>query len=526
MPRVSRKFHIAASFAALLLGFFLILGGLSAYKYFTTKSRYASQVLSRINKDQIELIRTFFDQISNQLTTVRDLGRTGLFPQDEITTLNQKFIPLLQNQEMISGILLADDGGHEYFIYKKSEKWITRVLKPEESGTVAVFQEWKTANEPITEWEKRIDYDPRKRPWFHAPPPEDGVHWSPVYAFHESGRPGITASIAWKKPRTPEGFVVFAVDIPLDHFKKLLKPADSKFPGILFLVNPQTGRFILGEFPGRDAAATKSSPPPSEKVISTAVRKWRDLGAPQDQAVEVSVESGRWLVALRPLTEGKEEGFWIGIASPEAGVMAELKKTLFHLDLVDMAIAFSGSVFIALFLWKIAGLGAASRRPENPVDRFRRYLASGEGERVEFKSTVRTNLKTGKTGKEIELAWLKAVVAFLNTQGGVVLLGVDDAGTVVGLEADGFENPDKCQLHIKNLIHQHIGGEYAGFIRITLVEIHGKTAVMVECSPAHEPVFLKIGKNEEFYVRSGPSSMKLSPSQTVSYVLQNRKNFT
>jgi predicted HTH transcriptional regulator len=142
---------------------------------------------------------------------------------------------------------------------------------------------------------------------------------------------------------------------------------------------------------------------------------------------------------------------------------------------------------------------------------------------VEFKSTVRTNLKTGKPGKEIEFAWLKAVVAFLNSSGGTLLIGVDDSGRIVGIEPDGFENADKCQLHLKNLINQHIGAEYSSFIQITLVDVDGMTVVLVECSPAREPVFLKIGKNEEFYIRSGPSSIKLSPSQTVSYVLQNMK---
>ena len=46
---------------------------------------------------------------------------------------------------------------------------------------------------------------------------------------------------------------------------------------------------------------------------------------------------------------------------------------------------------------------------------------------------------------------------------------------------------------------------------------------MIECTKATDPVFLKIGKNEEFYIRSGPSSVKLSPSQIVNFVQQNKK---
>ena len=109
-------------------------------------------------------------------------------------------------------------------------------------------------------------------------------------------------------------------------------------------------------------------------------------------------------------------------------------------------------------------------------------------------------------------------MAFLNSEGGVVLLGVDDTGRIVGVGPDNFENSDRCLLHVKNLINQHIGAEFSSFMTITLVEVDEKEVVMIECEPSKKPVFLKMGKNEEFFVRTGPSSVKLSPSQTISYL--------
>ena len=132
-------------------------------------------------------------------------------------------------------------------------------------------------------------------------------------------------------------------------------------------------------------------------------------------------------------------------------------------------------------------------------------------------------LKTGKVGKEIEFAWLKAIVAFLNSDGGSLLMGVTDAGEVCGLEVDNFENNDRCLLHVKNLLNQHVGAELSPFIDISLVEQQTGIVVMIECLKVADPVFLKIGKNEEFYIRSGPSSVKLSPSQIVNFVQQNKK---
>jgi predicted HTH transcriptional regulator len=158
-----------------------------------------------------------------------------------------------------------------------------------------------------------------------------------------------------------------------------------------------------------------------------------------------------------------------------------------------------------------------------PIVRLTNYINKGEGATIEFKSTIRTNLKTGKNGKEIELAWLKAIVAFLNSAGGALLIGVDDTGKIMGLEIDGFANRDKCLLHVKNLINHHIGAEFSSSIRTNVIEIEDREVMMIECNHVASAIFLNIGKNEEFYVRSGPSSTKLSPSQTVQFVLQKGK---
>jgi predicted HTH transcriptional regulator len=140
---------------------------------------------------------------------------------------------------------------------------------------------------------------------------------------------------------------------------------------------------------------------------------------------------------------------------------------------------------------------------------------------IEFKSTMRMNLHTQKAGKEIEVAWLKAVVAFMNTDGGTLLFGVSDDGVIKGLDADGFASDDKCQLHFKNVINQHIGAESHKHLSFKLVNMDGKQIGVVSCSRCAEPVYLRTGKSEEFYIRSGPSNDALPVSKIVTYI-QNR----
>ena len=156
------------------------------------------------------------------------------------------------------------------------------------------------------------------------------------------------------------------------------------------------------------------------------------------------------------------------------------------------------------------------------AEHIRSLISSGESDRVEFKSSLRWNLKTDAADKRIEKAWLKSVVAFLNTNGGLLLVGVEDDGSILGIDADQFANEDKYLLHVNNRIKQHIGLEYAGFIRFQLVPVEHKNVLIVECQPSPSPVFLKMGNDEDFYIRIGPGSRKLTTSEVLSYVT-NRK---
>lgn len=155
----------------------------------------------------------------------------------------------------------------------------------------------------------------------------------------------------------------------------------------------------------------------------------------------------------------------------------------------------------------------------NDSDYILELIRRGESKRLEFKSTLRTNLITGKPDWNIEHAVLKTIVAYLNTDGGILLVGVSNTGEVLGIKNDGFSNEDRFLLHFKQLIKQHIGLNYAPMIEYTLVPVSGKEVLEIECKKSDEAVFLKTDKNdEEFYIRIGPSSERLTGSKLIEYV--------
>ena len=153
----------------------------------------------------------------------------------------------------------------------------------------------------------------------------------------------------------------------------------------------------------------------------------------------------------------------------------------------------------------------------NEID-LQSIITHGENQDVEFKSTLRWNIHANQMGKEIEIAWMKTVVAFLNSEGGTLLVGVADDGEIVGTELDKFKNDDKYLLHVNMSIKDFLGVEYATHISFDLIEAGRKKVLYVNCKAFDDAVFLKNGNEDEFYVRFGSSSKKLTTKEVLGYM--------
>ncbi len=157
-------------------------------------------------------------------------------------------------------------------------------------------------------------------------------------------------------------------------------------------------------------------------------------------------------------------------------------------------------------------------KKESLEEKVKKIIREGEKDKIEFKSTLRTNLHSGGLDKKIEHSVLKTVCAFLNSHGGTILIGVSDDKKVCGIEKDNFANEDKSILHLTNLIKSHLGKEFFHFIKVEVIKIDEKGVILVECEKSDKPAFLKFNQIEEYYIRSGPASVKLDGSSLVDYV--------
>ncbi|MBC7366412.1 MAG: DUF262 domain-containing protein [Undibacterium sp.] len=155
-------------------------------------------------------------------------------------------------------------------------------------------------------------------------------------------------------------------------------------------------------------------------------------------------------------------------------------------------------------------------------------IAEGESDELEFKSTLRWDVKEGTINKKLEEVIMKTVAAFANSQGGTLLIGVADDGEVLGLEPDynslGGVDCDKFELHLRNLFNQQFGtGFVTSKVVIKFYKVGEKEVCQIETAAAKEPVILKVkDKNgqtaEKFYARSGNSSQEILLSEMNAFI--------
>lgn len=151
---------------------------------------------------------------------------------------------------------------------------------------------------------------------------------------------------------------------------------------------------------------------------------------------------------------------------------------------------------------------------ESVNEELEELIVAGESDRVEFKSTLRYDLRTKEVNKKLEFVIAKTIAAFLNSEGGDLLIGIDDDSNALGLEDDlktlGKQNIDGFELHLIGIIKSYVGTQYGGHIKISFPIYASQQICRVRVSRSGTPVFTTYEGKDEFFVRTGCSSQPLS----------------
>lgn len=152
---------------------------------------------------------------------------------------------------------------------------------------------------------------------------------------------------------------------------------------------------------------------------------------------------------------------------------------------------------------------------------LKELILIGENEKLEMKSTLRYDLRQNIVNKNLEYVIAKTVSAFLNSEGGILIIGVDDNGNALGLEKDietfSKKDVDGFELHLRNIIKKHLGSNFEKHLKITFPIIDEKTICKVKILKSGRPVFANFEGKDSFYVRNGNSSIPKNREEQSEY---------
>ncbi len=159
------------------------------------------------------------------------------------------------------------------------------------------------------------------------------------------------------------------------------------------------------------------------------------------------------------------------------------------------------------------------KEPKN--EKVQELILAGESDTVEFKSTLRYDLRSKEVNKKLEYVITKTIAAFMNSEGGNLFIGVDDNQNMLGLADDistlSKPNIDGFELHLIEIIKKYIGAGLISHIKISFPVVEDNQICRIKISKSGKPVFIQHEGKEDFFVRSGCSSQPLGREEQSAY---------
>ncbi len=147
-------------------------------------------------------------------------------------------------------------------------------------------------------------------------------------------------------------------------------------------------------------------------------------------------------------------------------------------------------------------------------------ILRGETGEAEFKMGAIQNTKTGKKDPKMLMQVVETVAAFMNSSGGILILGVDDDGQVLGIEREypladpKKQNRDGYELVLRNILTQKLGIIFLPYFSIHFQKVHKKELCYIVVDPAPQPVYV----NGDLIVRNGNQKLRLKAQDAINYI--------
>lgn len=174
--------------------------------------------------------------------------------------------------------------------------------------------------------------------------------------------------------------------------------------------------------------------------------------------------------------------------------------------------------------------------PPRPPRECLDTIKEGETSTVEFKSSMLYDCATGQKNPSLKESLLRAIVAFINTGGGIIYVGVTDSGEIRGIAPDyklieRRPNWDGWSQTLSNMINDKIEMpapfSYVSYDRVSLNDAQNRPCDVAKITVlrAQTPAWIDVGGKRTLVTRQGTANRPLDPMDTVAYVSRRFPNW-
>jgi predicted HTH transcriptional regulator len=114
----------------------------------------------------------------------------------------------------------------------------------------------------------------------------------------------------------------------------------------------------------------------------------------------------------------------------------------------------------------------------------------------------------------------------MNSQGGSLVIGVDDNGRILGLDRDfqalgKKKSWDEWIMHFFDLFNNYTGKEFNTYVKVNRININEMSIAIVEVKKNDiELVYLEPEGKAEFFIRASTTTQLLNSKEAIAYSKQ------
>ncbi len=516
----------------LISSFVIFLVGLSMFcviKVIITKGASAAISTMTLQTEEVnDKMQSCLRPSSDALNIIKKWSLNSLIEEDTSDTLSLLIIPLLSQYSQINGCVISDSSQRLVaFVRKNDDIWLGYRIFGMKNGDREFYEtvefdnsgrKLKSSVETLPDYYKRDFAFPDEELTFF----EAGIDWEVLKDDPIFKEKHLSFATQWKiGEKVIKASVNFCLDNVIKQFETM--PFSEYFQIFMISVKGEGVNIFSG---------SKLSETIDEKSAQAIVSDLKTRGSSLSAPVRMP-ELGL-LYYIKPFSG--DSSMYIGIVLFEQKMRENPANNLSLFTTLSFIVAGLG---IAMFFSVLV----IHRREEDMVKfasvpssekDWKRLIASGEGDSLEFKSSLRWDMEAGVKNTKLEDVILKTVGAFGNAKGGTLIIGVDDSGTPLGLEKDyatmNRGNKDGFELHLRELLNNSYGIDFtAKHVKVEFPIVSGKELCAVSVSPSDSPLYTKVidpkrGKIEKFYIRNGNSSKEIEQiSDIAKYILSHFK---